>query len=92
MAERFKVLIRRGPETEMWDAQVLEHDAGSQGKNPEELLANLDAVLSAEISEGLDDIDPAPKIYQDQWEKGNDFLAPFYKGPYSYDMRCPPDV
>lgn len=87
MTYRFKVLISHDRGAEIWDAQVLEHDIGAQGKDPIELLSNLDVVLSAEIEEGLDDIKSAPKGFHERWEQGSEFLVPGYQGSYSYEMQ-----
>lgn len=61
-------------EAGLWVGQCLEHDIGAQAEDTETLLDYLEVAIQAESP--LDDIAPAPKFYQDKWERCSNTLTP----------------
>jgi hypothetical protein len=72
-----RVLLAR--EGDYWVAQCLEYDIGAQARDLDELRKRLIAALEAERQESLRrhgrsfaGIQPAPRIFHEQWERRTD--------------------
>jgi len=71
--EEIRVVIFR--DAEMWAAQCLEYDIGTQAATLSELHTRLELTLRAELKESIErrgeaftGIDPAPARYHQMWE------------------------
>ena len=80
-AQELRIIAFR--DGDIWVAQCLEHDIGTQAKNLNDLWAQLDLTIRAEIQDSMErdvepfaGIGPAPTYFQKMWDTRSGSFKP----------------
>ena len=91
---KLRVILFFDNDTNLWNAQCLEHDIGAQANSIKELQTRLEVTIRAEIEESFQmketpfaRIPKAPDYFFDQWENRSGSFTPEREPELRHNFR-----